>query len=90
MWKIFGKINNSIAIKTQVKYLKKIYDNKVESDCYLAKVEYFKPDDNIAFYNKLLLFMRKPVFFDYEKEIRGIIQWDSSYDYEKKIYPKNE
>jgi len=78
MWKIYGKTDNSIAIKTSVKKLKNIYNNKEKSDCYLAEVLYYNFDDyNISKLTNidLLPFIRKPDFFYYEEEIRGIIQW---------------
>jgi hypothetical protein len=90
MWKIFGKDNNSVALKTDIKRLKKVYNNKKESDVLLTKVEYYKPTDGIKLYNNILLFIRKPISFSYEKEIRGIIQHKYQYESENHQYPSNE
>lgn len=74
MWKIFGKSNNAIALKSKVNKLKNVYDS-TEPDCFLPKVHYYERKETIDFYNRLFMFIRKPIFFDYEKEIRGIVQY---------------
>lgn len=91
MWKLFGgKNRNSIAIKSTVRKIKKVYDNKTESDCRIAAVEYYERNKPITLFNSHYMFMRKPLIFDYEKEIRGIIQWRSPYDFENYVPPKSE
>jgi hypothetical protein len=87
MWKIYGKNKNAIAIKSKIHNLIKVYDNKKESDCIIAKIEYYRPTERIKTYNNKLLFLRKPISFCYEREIRGLIQFPY---FSNSKYPKNQ
>lgn len=76
MWKIFGNSNNSIALLSNIGKLKKFY-NTVEETIYFNDIDYFKPDQINTFWNNKYMFFRKPGFFNYEKEVRGIIQGEA-------------
>jgi hypothetical protein len=87
MWKIFGKSNNAVALKSKVDKLREVYNSAVP-DCSLSKVYYYKATETIDIFNRLLMFIRKPIFFDYEKEIRGIVQYPFEFNktYQKSVH----
>jgi hypothetical protein len=76
MWKIFGESKNCIALKTTVGKLRALYDKAkdfIKITPYL--VDYYDSEnaDNYPYSSKYI-FIRKPFYFYYEAEIRGLIQ----------------
>lgn len=76
MWKIFGEAKNCIALKTTVDKLRATYDkvnDKIKVTPYL--VDYYDNENSNNYpYSSKYIFIRKPFYFVYENEIRGLIQ----------------
>ncbi|WBL23847.1 DUF2971 domain-containing protein [Zunongwangia sp. HRR-M8] len=69
LWKMYAKDKLGVAIKTDLKSLKKCFNNTKE-EIFIGEVSYFdenKPEYNIGQFSTLLT---KHIYYNYEKEVR--------------------
>jgi len=74
MWKIYGKNDNGVAIRSTIRRLTKSL-NATEKCVYTGQVRYYtEPDDNLPNpENYVWRFMRKKMAFQHEKEVRAVV-----------------
>lgn len=76
MWGLYGRSSESVAVTTTVGKLRDaIKDAKLNHEIYLTKVEYVKHwrDPSLVFKPYSNVFAYKTVAYEYEKEVRVII-----------------
>lgn len=87
MWKVYGKGNNCVAIKTNIGALKNSFGKYTDYDVYLGKINYIDyVSEPIDESNYLNIFMHKTPFYSTENELRCIILDDGDIS----IFPDNE
>lgn len=74
MWKIFSDMKEGIMLTSTFENFRKCFDSSTET-VYISKVNYLNYEsDKMPEENPLFPFVHKQKFYDYEKEIRGLIE----------------
>jgi hypothetical protein len=87
MWKVYGKTNNCVAIKSTVNRLINSYGEYSDYDVYIGEVEYIDHQlDEINPDNYFRVWLQKAKFYESEKELRCIITDDG----DTRLFPDAE
>jgi hypothetical protein len=75
MWKVYGDMSQSVAVESTVGRLIEAF-NRSTRDVWIGQVEYFPPNAfKPPMHNVLLTPFSKMAWFEYEEELRAIVQF---------------